>query len=79
MPLHGEQQRREFHAYYDHHCYLPLYVFCGQAMLVCYLRNSKIDGQARGRGDPVAGQSHPAQLARSRSWCGVTQGSVVRD
>ncbi|MFO1199115.1 MAG: IS1380 family transposase [Burkholderiaceae bacterium] len=44
VPLHGEQQRREFHAYYDHHCYLPLYVFCGQAMLVCYLRNSKIDG-----------------------------------
>ena len=44
VPLHGEQQRREFHAYYDHHCYLPLYVFCGQAMLACYLRNSKIDG-----------------------------------
>ena len=44
IPLHGDQQRSEFHAYYDHHCYLPLYVFCGQAMLVCYLRNSKIDG-----------------------------------
>jgi hypothetical protein len=41
--LHGSQEFSEFHAYYDHHCYLPLYVFCGQAMLVCYLRRSKID------------------------------------
>ncbi len=44
VPLHGNQERSEFHAYYDHHCYLPLYVFCGQAMLACYLRPSKIDG-----------------------------------
>ena len=44
VPLHGEQELREFHAYYDHHCYLPLYVFCGQAMLACYLRRSRIDG-----------------------------------
>jgi hypothetical protein len=43
VPLHGEQERHEFHAYYDHHCYLPLYVFCGQALLVCYLRRSRID------------------------------------
>jgi len=43
VPLHGQQERGEFHAYYDHHCYLPLYVFCGQAMLVGYLRRSKID------------------------------------
>lgn len=44
VPLHGGQERNEFHAYYDHHCYLPLYVFCGQAMLACYLRRSRIDG-----------------------------------
>ncbi len=44
VPLHGQQELREFHAYYDQHCYLPLYVFCGQAMLACYLRNSRIDG-----------------------------------
>ncbi len=29
VPLHGEQEQREFHAYYDAHCHLPLYVFCG--------------------------------------------------
>ncbi len=44
VPLHGNQELGEFHAYYDHQCYLPLYVFCGQAMLACYLRRSKIDG-----------------------------------
>jgi len=44
VPLHGNQELSQFHAYYDHHCYLPLYVFCGQAMLACYLRPSKIDG-----------------------------------
>ena len=44
VPLHGNQERAEFHAYYDSHCYLPLYVFCGQAMLACVLRPSRIDG-----------------------------------
>jgi len=44
VPLHGQQESRQFHGYYDHHCYLPLYVFCGQAMLACYLRRSRIDG-----------------------------------
>jgi hypothetical protein len=46
VPLHGAQELSQFHAYYDHHCYLPLYVFCGQAMLACYLRPSKIDTRA---------------------------------
>jgi len=44
VPLHGNQELSQFHAYYDHHCYLPLYVFCGQAMLACVLRPSRIDG-----------------------------------
>jgi len=44
IPLHGEQEHGEFHAYYDHSCYLPLYVFCGKALLACVLRRSRIDG-----------------------------------
>lgn len=44
IPLHGEQELKQFHGYYDHHCYLPLYVFCGQSMLACLLRPSRIDG-----------------------------------
>ena len=42
-PLHGEQEQRFFHGYYNHYCYLPLYVFCGRHLLVSYLRPSNID------------------------------------
>ncbi len=41
--VHGQQEGRFFHGYYDHHCFLPLYVFCGRQLLVGYLRPSKID------------------------------------
>jgi hypothetical protein len=44
IPLHGHQEGTQFHAYYDHYCYLPLYVYCGKALLACVLRNSRIDG-----------------------------------
>lgn len=44
VPLHGDQEQTQFHGYYDHYCYLPLYVFCGQALLTCLLRPSRIDG-----------------------------------
>lgn len=43
-PVHGEQEGRFFHGYYDGYCFLPLYVFCGDRLLVSYLRPSKIDG-----------------------------------
>lgn len=42
-PIHGHQEGRFFHGYYDNYCYLPLYVFCGKELLVAYLRPSKID------------------------------------
>ena len=41
--VHGRQEGRFFHGYYDHYCFLPLYVFCGDQLLVSYLRPSKID------------------------------------
>lgn len=41
--VHGRQQGCFFHGYYDHYCFLPLYVFCGQQLLVAYLRPSNID------------------------------------
>jgi hypothetical protein len=43
-PVHGKQEGRFFHGYYDHYCFLPLYVFCGDRLLVSYLRPSNIDG-----------------------------------
>ena len=42
-PVHGNQENRFFHGYYDCHCFLPLYVFCGDQLLVAYLRPSNID------------------------------------
>jgi Transposase DDE domain group 1 len=45
-PLHGEQEGRFFHAYYDCYCYLPLYVFCGRHLLAARLRRASIDGAA---------------------------------
>jgi len=43
-PVHGKQEGRFFHGYYDTYCFLPLYVFCGERLWVSYLRPSKIDG-----------------------------------
>ncbi len=42
--VHGQQEGRHFHGYYGHYCFLPLYVFCGEQLLVSYLRPSNIDG-----------------------------------
>ena len=48
-PVHGKQEGRFFHGYYDHHCFLPLYVFCGDELLVAYLRPSNIDAAKHSR------------------------------
>ncbi len=45
-PLHGHQEGRFFHGYYDCYCYLPLYIFCGDQLLAAKLRPSDIDGAA---------------------------------
>ena len=43
-PLHGKQEGRFFHGYYDEYCYLPLYIFSGEHLLCAKLRTSDIDG-----------------------------------
>jgi len=48
-PLHGNQEGRFFHGYYDCYCYLPLYVFCGDHLLAAYLRPSGIDAAKHSR------------------------------
>jgi Transposase DDE domain group 1 len=45
-PLHGAQEGRFFHGYYDCYCYLPLYVFCGRHLLVAKLRHADMDAAA---------------------------------
>jgi hypothetical protein len=42
-PIHGEQEGRFFHGYYRNYCYLPLYAFCGDRLLVAKLRTSDRD------------------------------------
>jgi len=45
-PLHGQQEGRFFHGYYNCYCYLPLYIFCGRHLLAARLRRSNIDASA---------------------------------
>jgi len=42
-PIHGRQEGRFFHGYYDCYCYLPLYIFCGEFLLSAQLRSSSVD------------------------------------
>jgi len=45
-PVHGNQEGRFFHGYYDCYCYLPLYVFCGRHLLASRLRPASLDAAA---------------------------------
>jgi len=65
-PLHGQQEGRFFHGYYGHYCYLPLYVFAGDQLLVAKLRTSDRDG-ADGSTEVLA---HLVARIRER-WPGV--------
>jgi len=42
--IHGNQENKHYNGYYESYCYLPLYVFCGEQLLVSYLRPCNIDG-----------------------------------
>ena len=46
LPLHGHQEGRFFHGYYDSYCYLPLYIFCGEHLLCARLRTANQDASA---------------------------------
>ena len=46
-PLHGHQEGRFFHRYYDGYCYLPLYIFCDDHLLCAKLRQAN-HGESRG-------------------------------
>ncbi|MBW1790993.1 MAG: IS1380 family transposase [Deltaproteobacteria bacterium] len=45
-PLHGNQEGRFFHGYYKSYCYMPLYIFCGEALLCARLRPANNDASA---------------------------------
>jgi Transposase DDE domain group 1 len=51
-PTHGNQEQRYFNGFYDGYCFLPLYVFCGDQLLVSYLRPSSVGAAHHAR--PIA-------------------------
>jgi hypothetical protein len=76
-PLHGQQEGRFFHGYYDCYCYLPLYVFCGRHLLAAKLRPANIDGAA-GSVEEVA--RIVAQIrCRWPHWCAPTAALRARN
>ena len=44
IETHGNQEGGFFHGYYEHRCFLPLYIFCGSHLLLAQLRPANIDG-----------------------------------
>jgi Transposase DDE domain group 1 len=46
LPLHGQQEGRFFHGFYDSYCYLPLYIFSGEHLLCARLRTADQDASA---------------------------------
>ena len=77
-PLHGHQEGRFFHGYYDCFCYLSLYVFCGRHPLAARLRRFNIDaaaGAAEGIGRIV--RQIRRRWPRCRFCCALTPASAV--
>ncbi len=61
-PLHGNQEGRFFHGYYDCYCYLPLYIFCGRHLRwrpAAPLERGRRGGRS-GRGCPHRGADPPS-------------------
>jgi hypothetical protein len=53
VALHGNQEGRFYHGFYDSYCYLPLYIFCGRHLLAARLRPASVDA-ASGIVDEIA-------------------------
>ncbi len=51
LPLHGHQEGRFFHGYYDSYCYLPLYIFWGERLLCARLKRADQDASAGSRAE----------------------------
>src|SRR6202049_4206033 len=71
-PVHGEQEGRFFHGYYDCYCYLPPYVFCGRHLLDAKLRRASLDA-ADGAVEAVA--PIVAQIRRRWPQVGILLGA----
>jgi hypothetical protein len=62
--VHGAQAGAFYNGYYGDYCFLPLYVFCGERLLVSYLRPSNLDGARHAsRGAGAVSQSAAPKVA----------------
>jgi hypothetical protein len=77
LALHGRQQGRFFHGYYDSYCYLPLYIFSGEHLLCARLRTADQDAAAGSKEEVerIVGQIRAA-WRRSRSSCAPPRASA---
>jgi hypothetical protein len=77
--VHGPQEGRHFHGFYCDFCFLPLYVFCGERLLISYLRESNIDPAKHDWAIlAFVSQGATQTLAkRQRSSCGPTAGGCL--
>ena len=68
-PVHGEQEGRFFHGYYDCYCYLPLYVFCGRHLLArqAAAREHRRGGRRGGGGGAHRRADSPSLAAGAHS------------
>ena len=77
IPLHGMQEVRFYHAYYDEYCYLPLYVFCGRDLLLARQRCERCRQRWRGRRSGADHCADPPNLAARAQQLRVTVGSAT--
>ena len=64
--VHGNQHQRYFNGFYDSYCFLPLYVFCGDQILVSYLRPSSVGAAHHARGCLLYTSPSPRDATLSR-------------
>jgi hypothetical protein len=77
-PLHGHQEGRFFHGYYDCYCYLPLYIFCGTHLLAAKLRRQYRRRRRRGGGGCAHRRADPRPLSlRRREAIGTTRSAFT--
>ena len=69
VAVHGRQEGRFYHGYYNHYCFLPLYITCGGRPLFALLRP--------GNADPAGGVTGPLGPHRRPAPPGVSPAGPV--
>ena len=64
VETHGRQENAFFHGYYEHRCFLPLYVFCGGHLLL----GGKAAMAMIETGQPVRAYGDFHHITKSRTW-----------